>query len=118
MIFVIVIPIVVLLIVMNMKIGYPFFRKIQKALDNVNSVMREYLSGVRVVKAFNRFNYETNRFKKSNKELSDISTSAMRVMSIFSPGITLTVNLGIVATIFLNDDFSRFYYVCSGQGIC
>lgn len=101
MIFVIVIPIVVLLIVMNMKIGYPFFRKIQKALDNVNSVMREYLSGVRVVKAFNRFNYETNRFKKSNKDLSDISTNTMRIMAIFSPGITLTVNLGIVATIWI-----------------
>ncbi|MEG1795472.1 MAG: ABC transporter ATP-binding protein [Clostridium sp.] len=101
MIFLIVIPIIVLLIVMNMKIGYPFFKKIQKALDNVNSVMREYLSGVRVVKAFNRFNYETNRFKKSNKELSDISISAMRVMAIFSPGITLTVNLGIVATIWI-----------------
>ena len=101
MIFVIIIPIIVLLIVMNMKIGYPFFRKIQKALDNVNSVMREYLSGVRVVKAFNRFNYETNRFKKSNKELSDISISAMRAMAIFSPGITLTVNLGIVATIWI-----------------
>lgn len=101
MIFVIVIPIVVLLIVMNMKIGYPFFRKIQKALDNVNSVMREYLSGVRVVKAFNRFSYETNRFKKSNKNLSDISTNAMRIMAIFPPGITLTVNLGIVATIWI-----------------
>ncbi|MCB2288648.1 ABC transporter ATP-binding protein/permease [Clostridium sp. CS001] len=101
MIFVVVIPIVVLLIVMNMKIGYPFFRKIQKALDNVNSVMREYLSGVRVVKAFNRFSYETNRFKKSNKNLSDISTNAMRIMAIFPPGITLIVNLGIVATIWI-----------------
>lgn len=100
-IFVVVIPIIVLIISMNMKVGYPYFRKIQKALDNVNGVMREYLSGVRVVKAFNRFTYETNRFKKTNNELSDISTNAMRVMAIFSPGITLTVNLGIVATIWI-----------------
>lgn len=100
-IFLIVIPVIVLLIAMNMKIGYPFFRKIQKALDNVNSVMREYLSGVRVVKAFNRFNYETKRFKKTNEELTDISTKGMRVMAIFSPGITLTVNLGIVATLWI-----------------
>lgn len=100
-IFLIVIPIIVLLISMNMKIGYPFFRKIQKALDNVNSVMREYLSGVRVVKAFNRFNYETTRFKKTNEELSDISTKGMRVMAVFSPGITLTVNLGIVVTLWI-----------------
>lgn len=100
-IFLIVIPIIVLLISMNMKIGYPFFRKIQKALDNVNSVMREYLSGVRVVKAFNRFSYETQRFRKTNEELSDISTKGMRVMAVFSPGITLTVNLGIVATLWI-----------------
>lgn len=100
-IFIIVIPIIVLLISMNMKIGYPFFRKIQKALDNVNSVMREYLSGVRVVKAFNRFSYETQRFRKTNEELSDISTKGMRVMAAFSPGITLTVNLGIVATLWI-----------------
>lgn len=100
-IFLIVIPIIVLLIATNMKVGYPFFRKIQKALDNVNSVMREYLSGVRVVKAFNRFNYETKRFKKTNEELTDISTRGMRVMAIFSPGITLTVNLGIVATLWI-----------------
>jgi len=100
-IFVVVIPIIVLIISMNMKVGYPYFRKIQKALDNVNGVMREYLSGVRVVKAFNRFTYETKRFHKTNRELSDISTNAMRVMAIFSPGITLTVNLGIVATIWI-----------------
>jgi ATP-binding cassette subfamily B protein len=100
-IFIIVIPIIVLLITMNMKVGYPYFRKIQKALDKVNSVMREYLSGVRVVKAFNRFNYETKRFRKSNEELSNISTNANRVMAIFTPMITLTVNLGIVATLWI-----------------
>lgn len=100
-IFIIVIPIVVLLITINMKVGYPYFRRIQKALDKVNSVMREYLSGVRVVKAFNRFNYETKRFRKSNKELSNISTNANRVMAIFTPMITLTVNLGIVATLWI-----------------
>ena len=84
-----------------MEIGYPFFIKVQKALDKVNSVMREYLSGVRVVKAFNRFDYEMNRFKKANQELATASTTAMRVMAVFSPSITLTVNFGIVAVIWL-----------------
>jgi ATP-binding cassette, subfamily B, multidrug efflux pump len=97
----VVVPIVGVLIFMNMKIGYPFFIKVQKALDRVNSVMREYLAGVRVVKAFNRFDYETQRFEKSNKELSYISTTAMRVMAVFSPGMTLTINLGIIAVLWL-----------------
>jgi ATP-binding cassette subfamily B multidrug efflux pump len=97
----IVVPIVALLIVMNMKVGYPFFMKVQKALDRVNSIMREYLSGVRVVKAFNRFDYEVDKFQLANTEFQKRSTIAMRAMAVFSPGITLTVNLGIVAVIWL-----------------
>ncbi|MDD7795264.1 ABC transporter ATP-binding protein [Clostridium sp. 'White wine YQ'] len=96
-----VIPVVAIIISMNMKIGYPLFRRVQKALDKVNSIMREYLSGIRVVKAFNRFSYEENRFGNSNEELSEISTKAMKRMAIFSPAITFTVNLGIVAVIWL-----------------
>lgn len=94
-----IVPIIGVLIFMNMKIGYPFFIKIQKSLDRVNSVMREYLAGVRVVKAFNRFDYEKERFAKANQELSSVSIAAMRVMALFSPGITLVVNMGIVVII-------------------
>lgn len=97
----IIVPVVSLIIFINMKVGYPFFIKVQKALDKVNGVIREYLSGVRVVKAFNSFDYEVKRFGKSNEDLAKVSTTAMRVMAIFSPGITLTVNLGIVAILWL-----------------
>lgn len=97
----IVLPIIVIMIYLNMRIGLPFFNKVQAALDRVNGVMREYLSGVRVVKAFNRFDFERDRFNAANMGLGSITTSAMRVMAIFSPGITLTVNLGIVAVIWI-----------------
>ncbi|MBC8061219.1 MAG: ABC transporter ATP-binding protein [Clostridiaceae bacterium] len=101
LILVVVVPMVGLFITINVKVGYPFFVRVQKALDRVNSVMREYLSGVRVVKAFNRFGYEKERFEKINKEQADASITAMKVMAVFSPGVTLTVNLGIVAVIWL-----------------
>lgn len=101
LILVAVIPVIVILISCSMRIGYPFFSRVQKALDRVNSVMREYLSGVRVVKAFNRFNYETERFGRVNEELVSISVKAMRVMATFTPGISLTVNLGIVCILWL-----------------
>jgi ATP-binding cassette subfamily B protein len=58
--------------------------------------MREYLSGVRVVKAFNRFDFEESRFADSNEGLTDIQISAMKVMAVFSPLITLTINIGII----------------------
>ena len=94
-----IVPIVGLIIFASMKIGYPFFTKVQKALDKVNGVMREYLSGVRVVKAFNRFDFEILRFGKSNEELADTSIKAMRVMAVFAPFINLTVNISIVAVL-------------------
>lgn len=100
-ILVVVIPVISLLIVVNMKIGFPFFIKVQTALDRVNSVMREYLSGVRVVKAFNRFNYEMERFDRANNELCAIATNANRVMAVFSPGITLILNIGIVMVLWI-----------------
>ncbi|WP_032121192.1 ABC transporter ATP-binding protein [Clostridium amazonitimonense] len=91
-----VVPIVAALIFINMKFSYPFFIKVQKALDKVNGVMREYLAGIRVVKAFNRFSFEIERFEGVNSELAEASTKGMRVMSILNPSITLTVNIGIV----------------------
>lgn len=97
----VVVPIVAVLIALNMKIGFPFFLKVQNALDKVNSVIREYLSGVRVIKAFNRFDYEVNKFNGANEEYKTRSVMAMRVMSVFSPGITLTVNLGIAVVLWL-----------------
>ncbi|MFJ9500538.1 ABC transporter ATP-binding protein [Brevibacillus centrosporus] len=97
----VVVPIVGLFIYLNMKIGFPFFMKVQQSLDRVNGVMREYLSGVRVVKAFNRFDFEVDKFSHANEELQTKSISATRVMSIFSPAIMLTVNLGIVAVLWM-----------------
>ncbi|MBB2479017.1 ABC transporter ATP-binding protein [Bacillus sp. APMAM] len=97
----VVVPMVAILIVMNMKFGFPLFIKVQKALDRVNGVMREYLSGVRVVKAFNRFDYEMTKFNVANEEFQAKSMSAIRLMSVFSPAIMLTVNLGIIAVLWL-----------------
>ncbi|WP_068776655.1 ABC transporter ATP-binding protein [Paenibacillus sp. FJAT-26967] len=100
-ILVVVVPVVALLIALNMKIGFPYFIKVQHALDKVNGLMREYLSGVRVVKAFNRFDYEVDKFGAANAEYKNRSVTAMRVMSVFNPGIILTVNFGIVAVLWL-----------------
>ncbi|PTY77685.1 ABC transporter [Heyndrickxia sporothermodurans] len=97
----VIVPMVALIIILNMKISFPFFVKVQKALDKVNGIMREYLSGVRVVKAFNRFDFEVSKFSKANNEFQEKSTSAIRIMAIFSPLIMLVVNLGIVAVLWI-----------------
>jgi ATP-binding cassette, subfamily B, multidrug efflux pump len=97
----VVVPIVALFIVINLRLGFPLFSKVQKALDRLNGVMREYLSGVRVVKAFNRFDVEVNKFEKTNEEFKKQSISATRLMAVFSPAIMLAVNLGIVAVLWI-----------------
>ena len=96
LILLVIIPIVGLIIYFNLKISYPIFTNIQKSLDRVNGVMREYLAGIRVVKAFNRYTYERSRFKNVNEDLKDITLKGMRTVAIFSPMIAFTVNVGIV----------------------
>lgn len=91
-----IIPLVVLVIFMNLRISYPIFTKIQKSIDRVNGVMREYLAGIRVVKAFNRFDYEKSRFKLVNKNLKDMTLKGLRVVAIFNPIVSLLINIGIV----------------------
>lgn len=98
---VVVVPIVAIFIILNLRLGFPMFSKVQKALDRVNGVMREYLSGVRVVKAFNRFDVEVDKFDKTNEEFKQQSIAATRLMAVFSPAIMLTVNLGIVAVLWI-----------------
>jgi ATP-binding cassette, subfamily B, multidrug efflux pump len=97
----VVVPIVAGLIIVNLRLGFPLFSKVQKALDRVNRVMREYLSGVRVVKAFNRFDVEVDKFDQANGEFKNQSIAATRLMAVFSPAIMLTVNLGIVAVLWI-----------------
>ena len=75
--------------------------KVQKALDHVNGIMREYLSGVRVVKAFNRLDFEVNKFSTTNEDLQINLFLANRIISVFSPAIMLTVIFGIVAVFWL-----------------
>ncbi len=97
----VVIPVAALIIVLSVKIGYPYFFKVQTTLDKLNATVREYLSGIRVVKAFNRFGYEKKRFEDSNGELTGASASAMQVTAFFGPAISLTINLGIAAIIWI-----------------
>jgi len=86
---------------LSMKLTYPRFAKVQKALDRLNTTMREYLAGIRLVKAFRRFAEEENRFSEANGHLADETIKANRILAVFSPMMALCVNLGIAAAIFL-----------------
>jgi len=90
------------LIAANMRRGYPRFGRMQQKLDKLNSVSREFLLSVRVVKAFRAEGLETEKFEAASEDLADAGEAAMRVMAVFSPLINLTVNLGIVVLLWVS----------------
>ena len=101
---VVILAIAGILIAANMKIGYPRFGKLQKALDRLNNVSREFLSSIRVVKAFNAEKQEGEKFEEASQNLAGAGVSAMQVMAVFSPLINLTVNMGIVVLLWLSQN--------------
>jgi ATP-binding cassette subfamily B protein len=70
----------------------PKFKIIQKLTDNLNSVTRENLTGLRVVRAYNAEDYEKDKFEKANTELTNTNLFTMRLMAVMMPGISVVSN--------------------------
>jgi ATP-binding cassette subfamily B multidrug efflux pump len=77
----------------------PLFRKMQTRIDAVNRVLREQLTGIRVVRAFVREDVETSRFQVANDEVTDVALRAGRLMALMFPVVMLVLNLSSVAVI-------------------
>lgn len=92
------------LVLANMGIGYPRFGTVQRRIDGLNGVAREFLSSVRVVKAFRAEEEETEKFAEASLALARANTAALRTMAVFSPLINLTVNFGIVLLLWISGD--------------
>jgi len=78
---------------------HPLFRTIQERLDQLNRILREQITGVRVVRAFVREERETERFERANTELMDVSRRAGNFMSLIFPLVLGVVNLASVAVL-------------------
>lgn len=77
----------------------PIFRRMQQLIDNINRVMREQLSGIRVIRAFAREPLERVRFGEANQALSDTALAAGRWQALMLPTTTLVINISSVALI-------------------
>lgn len=77
----------------------PLFRLMQTRIDGVNRVLREQITGIRVVRAFVREPYETARFARANTELTDTAISAGRYMASLFPIVTFVLNASSVAVL-------------------
>jgi ATP-binding cassette subfamily B multidrug efflux pump len=77
----------------------PLFRLMQTRIDTVNRVLREQLTGIRVVRAFVREDIETARFGKANEDVTDTALRAGRLMALAFPTVMLVLNVSSVAVI-------------------
>ncbi|MFC8938681.1 ABC transporter ATP-binding protein [Streptomyces griseoincarnatus] len=77
----------------------PLFRTMQERLDTVNRVLREQITGNRVIRAFVRDTYEQRRFHGSNTELTDVSLRAGNLLALMFPVVMTVVNLSSIAVV-------------------
>ncbi|GGX01424.1 multidrug ABC transporter ATP-binding protein [Streptomyces chryseus] len=77
----------------------PLFRTMQERLDTVNQVLREQITGNRVIRAFVRDAYEKGRFREANTALTDVSLSSGRLMALMFPIVMTVVNVSSVAVV-------------------
>ncbi|OWA05631.1 multidrug ABC transporter ATP-binding protein [Streptomyces sp. CS227] len=77
----------------------PLFRSMQERLDTVNRVLREQITGNRVIRAFVRDRYETERFGRANTDLTEVSLGTGRLLALMFPLVMLVVNLSSLAVV-------------------
>ncbi|WP_096200745.1 ABC transporter ATP-binding protein [Bacillus sp. FJAT-45350] len=99
MMIIIAVPILLLFLIWVLKKGRTLFALVQIKLDGVNKVMRENLTGIRIIKALLRRQYEEGRFKDVNDELRGKTVSALRLMEITMPLLLLIMNLSILGVL-------------------
>ena len=95
-----IVAVVATLIIASMKLSYPRYPALQKAMDRVNLVVQEYLIGVRLVKAFGTYERESGKFENANSDLMQKGIYAQKVITLTSPFMTLTVGIGTIIVIY------------------
>jgi len=97
LIFVVVMPILVAAIVLLLAMAIPLFRVMQAKLDKLNLILDEGLTGVRVVRAFDRGRHEEARFDQANSDLTDVAIRVNRMIASLMPIMMLVVNVSSIA---------------------
>ncbi len=95
-IFVVIVPFLAFLIISIMRFVMPFFKRIFKKYDALNESVQENVGGIRVVKAFVREEYETEKFKKAAGQVRDDFTKAEKIIALNGPMMTLFINFASI----------------------
>ena len=94
-------PIIAVVVYLVTKYSVPLYTKQQSVLDSVVRTVQENITGIRVIKALSKTEYEKNRFNAVNTELSEVDQRAGRVTSVTNPTSTLVLNLGLTLVVII-----------------
>ena len=101
MILIAMLPVLIVVVIAVTARGLPMYNRVQQRLDTVVRVMRENITGIRVVKALSKTEYEKRRFAQANQEMTDSDIAASTMMAIPSPLMQLCLNGGLALVVFL-----------------
>lgn len=87
-----VVPVIAVIVILITRKTRPMFSIVQKQVDKLNQILREQLSGVRVIRAFVRTKYEEDRYKTANRDMYKIATRTFRIMQLMMPALTILMN--------------------------
>ncbi len=99
LIFFVLVPSLMAVLLYLTRKAYPLFKQVQGRLDNLNTIVQENLSGIRLVKAFVRADYEIDKFHRGNDDLTNTTVRASKTIALLMPFMMISTNLGVVAVI-------------------
>ncbi|TMR36113.1 ABC transporter ATP-binding protein [Nonomuraea zeae] len=95
----VVLPVMIIIVGVIVVLMRPLFRTMQERIDRINQVLREQITGIRVIRAFVRDRHERERFGVVNDQLTDVSLRVGRLMALMFPSVMLVVNVSSVAVV-------------------
>ncbi|MFI6737105.1 ABC transporter ATP-binding protein [Nonomuraea sp. NPDC050451] len=95
----VVLPVMIVIVGVIVVLMRPLFRTMQERIDRINQVLREQITGIRVIRAFVRDKHERERFGAANDQLTDVSLRVGRLMALMFPSVMLVVNVSSVAVV-------------------
>lgn len=100
LVFVVIIPLLSVVVFLIMALSIPLYRKVQSQLDKVLGITRENLTGIRVIRAFNKEVEETEKFHASHSELTSLQMFVGRITALMNPVTYIIINAGILVLIY------------------
>ena len=115
LVFLVAVPMIVIALIIILKKSFPLFTALQEKMDRINTVMRESILGVRVIKAFTIEERQAERFGKANFDLMNKGVEAQNMNMILWPIVTLVMNMSVIAVLWVGGNMASHGTIAIGK---